>query len=113
MSKAEIQQRYFSLYEQLQEYDREIAGGCTAVVALIHKNRLFLANVGDARAILCRQDGATGEFGIVQVKNMYYFSTNGLLTQKESAKYLWSLQWKYISLQYFGVDEKKLAKSLY
>ena len=72
MSKAEIQQRYFSLYEQLQEYDREIAGGCTAVVALIHKNRLFLANVGDARAILCRQDGATGEIGIVQVKNMSY-----------------------------------------
>jgi serine/threonine protein phosphatase PrpC len=28
--------------------------GCTANVAVIYKNTLFVANAGDSRAILCR-----------------------------------------------------------
>lgn len=28
--------------------------GCTAIAALIVRNRLFVANAGDCRAILCR-----------------------------------------------------------
>ena len=33
----------------------EISGGTTAVLALIFQNKLFVANVGDSRALLCRE----------------------------------------------------------
>ncbi|XP_028397702.1 protein phosphatase 1H-like [Dendronephthya gigantea] len=32
----------------------KITGGCTAVVSLFMKNKLFLANAGDSRAIICK-----------------------------------------------------------
>ena len=31
--------------------------GCTANVALIHKNTLYCANAGDSRSVLCRSNG--------------------------------------------------------
>ena len=31
--------------------------GCTANVALIHKNTLYVANAGDSRSVLCRSNG--------------------------------------------------------
>ena len=30
------------------------AAGCTAVVAVIHGNKLYVANAGDSRCVLCR-----------------------------------------------------------
>lgn len=30
--------------------------GCTANVALIHKNTLYVANAGDSRSLLCRNN---------------------------------------------------------
>ena len=43
-----------------QEADGEprIQAGCTAVVALLRGNELFVANAGDSRAILCRSGQA-------------------------------------------------------
>jgi len=37
---------------RLQEIKLKIAGGCTAVVAVVSNNHLFVANVGNSRAIL-------------------------------------------------------------
>lgn len=36
----------------------EVQAGCTAVVALLHGNKLFIANAGDSRAVLCRDGKA-------------------------------------------------------
>lgn len=38
--------------------DCEVQAGCTAVVALLKGNTLYVANAGDSRAILCRQGKA-------------------------------------------------------
>lgn len=43
------------------EFDHRISGsssGCTAVVALLCENRLFVANAGDSRAVICRDGKA-------------------------------------------------------
>lgn len=37
--------------------EHRLAAGCTAVVALKHRNELYVANAGDSRAILCRENG--------------------------------------------------------
>lgn len=34
------------------------SSGCTAVVALLHKNELFVANAGDSRCVVCRDGKA-------------------------------------------------------
>ena len=67
MDHVEAYNRFPGLFQRLQELESEIAGGCSAVIALIHKSRLFVANVGDARALLCRVDQKSGELGVIQV----------------------------------------------
>lgn len=39
-----------------QNLDQEIRGGTTAVVALMHGGVLYVGNVGDSRALLCKKD---------------------------------------------------------
>ena len=39
-----------------QELEQQIRGGSTAVVALIHAGVLYVGNVGDSRALLCKKD---------------------------------------------------------
>jgi hypothetical protein len=38
----------------------EVTAGCTSVVALIVGRRLFVANAGDSRAVMCRSGKALG-----------------------------------------------------
>ncbi|XP_030207873.1 TGF-beta-activated kinase 1 and MAP3K7-binding protein 1 [Gadus morhua] len=40
--------------ERLKELEQEVSGGATAVVALILNSRLYIANVGSNRALLCK-----------------------------------------------------------
>ena len=40
---------------RLQELESLISGGCTAVVAVVCGNKLYVANVGDSRAVVVYQ----------------------------------------------------------
>ncbi|XP_062853859.1 TGF-beta-activated kinase 1 and MAP3K7-binding protein 1 [Trichomycterus rosablanca] len=42
------------LAERLKTLEQEVSGGATAVVALILNNKLYIANVGTNRALLCK-----------------------------------------------------------
>lgn len=55
MSSYEAFQKYPEQVERIQELNDKITGGTTAVIALIFNNKLYVANAGDSRAVLCRQ----------------------------------------------------------
>ena len=44
---------YPQLVDEIDHLDNQIKGGTTVVLALIYNNYLYVANVGDSRALLC------------------------------------------------------------
>ncbi|XP_070580706.1 TGF-beta-activated kinase 1 and MAP3K7-binding protein 1-like [Ptychodera flava] len=56
LSDYEVYQQYPESVNRLQQLESEINGGTTAIVTLIVNNKLYVANVGDSRAILVRAD---------------------------------------------------------
>ncbi|XP_071539216.1 TGF-beta-activated kinase 1 and MAP3K7-binding protein 1-like isoform X1 [Panulirus ornatus] len=66
MSQFEAAQKYPETVNRLQALDQEIRGGTTAVVALIHGGMLYVGNVGDSRALLCKKDRS----GVLKVKQL-------------------------------------------
>ncbi|XP_059045480.1 TGF-beta-activated kinase 1 and MAP3K7-binding protein 1-like [Achroia grisella] len=54
LSEAQMLQN--SILTRLKEIDKHLSGGATVVIALVHNNKLFVANVGETRALLCRTD---------------------------------------------------------
>ncbi|XP_068177438.1 TGF-beta-activated kinase 1 and MAP3K7-binding protein 1 isoform X2 [Antennarius striatus] len=42
------------MQDRLKELEQEVSGGSTAIVALILNNKLYIANVGTNRALLCK-----------------------------------------------------------
>jgi TAK1-binding protein 1 len=66
MSRYQAYSTYPEIVERLKSVTNEVSAGTTAVVALIHCNRLHVANVGDSRAILCKID-AFGNYNAIQL----------------------------------------------
>ncbi|KAK5873347.1 hypothetical protein PBY51_018395 [Eleginops maclovinus] len=52
--------------ERLKELELEVSGGATAVVALIHNNKLYIASVGTNRALLCKSS-SDGQNQVLQI----------------------------------------------
>lgn len=48
--------QYDHIVSRLKEIDQHLSGGATVVIALVHNGKLFVANVGETRALLCRTD---------------------------------------------------------
>ncbi|KAJ8251561.1 hypothetical protein GJAV_G00222670 [Gymnothorax javanicus] len=54
------------LSERLEVLEQEVSGGATAVVALILNNKLYIANVGTNRALLCKSS-SDGQNQVIQI----------------------------------------------
>jgi TAK1-binding protein 1 len=52
--------------DKLNALNCELSAGTTVVVALVYSGRLYVANVGDSRALLCRTD-SNGVLRVVQL----------------------------------------------
>lgn len=59
--------------DKLNTINTELSCGSTAVVALIYKGRLFVANVGDSRALLCKTD-SEGVMRVIQLSQDHVLS---------------------------------------
>ena len=61
MKPYQAYQLYPVQVNRLKEIEPKIMGGCTAVIAIVTNNRLYVANVGNSRAMLIYQR-ANGNF---------------------------------------------------
>ena len=52
--------------DKLNALNCELSAGTSVVVALVYSGRLYVANVGDSRALLCRTD-SNGVLRVVQL----------------------------------------------
>lgn len=56
----------FIQVDKLNALNCELSAGTSVVVALVYSGRLYVANVGDSRALLCRTD-SNGVLRVVQL----------------------------------------------
>ncbi|EDV27983.1 uncharacterized protein TRIADDRAFT_21120, partial [Trichoplax adhaerens] len=94
MNDYEVFKKYPKKVERLQQLQELISGGAAAVIALIHEDNLYVASVGDARALLCyRTEGS--DFEVQQL------SIDHTVSNKDEASRLRSL----------GIDINRLTSS--
>lgn len=93
LSYHEACQQYPDIMNKLHALDSEISGGTTATVVLIYNNKLYMANVGDTRALLVKTDND----GILKVSQL---STDHTIDNETEQQRLASL----------GLDVEKLYK---
>ena len=94
MKSYQAQQMYPGKVARLQDLESHISGGCTAVVALLTTSRLYVANVGDSRAILVYKERE----GPLQIKQL---SVDHGVENEQELERLTSL----------GLDREQLKKS--
>ncbi|XP_063629676.1 TGF-beta-activated kinase 1 and MAP3K7-binding protein 1-like [Cydia splendana] len=85
-----------AILARLKEIDRHLSGGATLVIALVHNNKLFCANVGCCRALLCRTD-ANSVLRVVQLTADHSLSNEDEL----------------LRLRQLGLDTNKLRNGMY
>lgn len=56
LTPFEAYQQYPHLVNKLTQLNSDLSCGASALLALIHVNKLYIANVGDCRALLCKTD---------------------------------------------------------
>ncbi|KAH0558093.1 TGF-beta-activated kinase 1 and MAP3K7-binding protein 1-like isoform X1 [Cotesia glomerata] len=56
LNSYEAYQKFPDLVNKLNKLNRQLAAGTSAIVALVFRNNLYVANVGDSRALLCKTD---------------------------------------------------------
>lgn len=66
MNSYEAYQKFPHVVDKLKALNSELSAGTTAVIALVYGERLYVSNVGDTRALLCRTDG-NGVLRVVQL----------------------------------------------
>ena len=94
LNSFQAQQMFPAQVARLQELESHISGGCTAVVAVLTSDRLYVANVGDSRAILAY----AAKDGSLQVKQL---SEDHNVNNEQELKRLVAL----------GLDQEQLKKS--
>ncbi|XP_063369020.1 TGF-beta-activated kinase 1 and MAP3K7-binding protein 1-like [Cydia amplana] len=85
-----------AILARLKEIDRHLSGGATVVIALVHNNKLYCANVGCCRALLCRTD-ANSVLRVVQLTADHSLSNEDEL----------------LRLRQLGLDTNKLRNGMY
>ncbi|ESP01385.1 hypothetical protein LOTGIDRAFT_186175, partial [Lottia gigantea] len=68
ISSFDAYNKYPDIMSKIQALETQIAGGTTACVVLIYNNKLYVANVGDTRALLCKTD-VDGVLRLVQLSH--------------------------------------------
>ncbi|XP_074640394.1 TGF-beta-activated kinase 1 and MAP3K7-binding protein 1-like [Tubulanus polymorphus] len=66
LTPEELYDKHGDIMNKIQQIEADISGGTTAVVALVYNNKLYVANVGNSRALLCRTD-ASGTLRVIQL----------------------------------------------
>ena len=94
MKSYEAQQKFPVEVGRLQKLESHISGGCTAVVALLTSDRLYVGNIGDSRALLVYKE----RDGSLQVKQL---SVDHDVENEQEIERLMAL----------GLDREQLKKS--
>ncbi|GAB0097498.1 PPM-type phosphatase domain-containing protein [Sergentomyia squamirostris] len=56
ISQYEISQKYKSILDELKRINEELSVGSSVVLALICHKKLYISNIGNCRALLCKSD---------------------------------------------------------
>lgn len=95
LNETQVSQNY-NILARLKEIDVHLSGGAAVVIALVHANKLFVAHVGDTRALLCRTDDNA-------VLRVVQLTVDHSLNNED----------ELLRLQQLGLDVNKLRNSQY